>query len=231
MIMKKSIILGMLAAALLSMGLTSCGDDEYTDSKVTYFVDLALKGESTVSTPLNSNYVDAGFTATINGQDASDHVVTTSNVNTAELGPYSVVYTATNDDGYSSTVTRKVYVGDYTPGTVASGSHRTNSKGAVTAYSGYEIPVTTDGNGNYWIEDLLGGYYEQKAGYGSDYAMPGFIKVNSDNSISITKGGVIPGWESDGPYDSIKGHYDPAAKTLTWDLTWQGMVFHVILQF
>lgn len=112
--MKKSIILGMLAASLLSMGLTSCGDDEYTDSKVTYFVDLALKGEPTVSTPLNSNYVDAGFTATINGQDASDHVVTTSNVNTAELGPYSVVYTATNDDGYSSTVTRKVYVGDYT---------------------------------------------------------------------------------------------------------------------
>ena len=229
--MKKSIIFGLLAAAFLSMGLTSCGDDEYTDSKVTYFVDLALKGDPVVSTPLNSNYVDAGFTATINGQDASDHVAASSNVNTAELGPYSVTYTATNDDGYSRTVSRTVYVGDYTPGTVAAGSHRTNAAGAVTSYSGYTIPVTTDGNGNYWIEDLLGGYYEQRAGYGSNYAMPGFIKVNSDNSISITKGGTIPGRASEGPYDKIKGSYDPSAKTMTWDLTWQGMVFHVILQF
>lgn len=229
--MKKSIIFGLLAAAFLSMGLTSCGDDEYTDSKVTYFVDLALKGDPVVSTPLNSNYVDAGFTATINGQDASDHVAAISNVNTAELGPYSVTYTATNDDRYSSTVSRTVYVGDYTPGTVAAGSHRTNAAGTATSYSGYTIPVTTDGNGNYWIEDLLGGYYEQRAGYGSNYAMPGFIKVNSDNSISITKGGTIPGWASEGPYDKIKGSYDPSAKTMTWDLTWQGMVFHVILQF
>lgn len=229
--MKKSIIFGMLAAAFLSMGLTSCGDKEYTDSKVTNFVDLALKGDPVVSTPLNSDYVDEGFTATINGEDASDHVVTSNNVNTAELGPYSVTYTATNDDGYSSSVTRTVYVGDYTPGNMATGSQRTNtSSGAVTAYSGYTIPVTTDGNGNYWVEDLLGGYYEQRAGYGSAFSMPGFLRVNADNTVDLTAGGSIAAWGDS--YDKFEnGVYDPATKTITYDITYAGsLVFHVILQ-
>lgn len=226
--MKKSIIYSMLAAAFLSLGLTSCGDKEYTDSKVTYFVDLALKGDATVSTPLGSNYVDEGFTATINGQDASDHVATSSNVNTSALGPYSVTYTATNDDGYSSSVTRIVYVGDYTPATVAAGSQRTSSG---TAYSGYTIPVCTDGNGNYWVEDLMGGYYEQRQGYGSAYSMPGFLRVNADNTVEITGGGNVAGWGDS--YNKFEnGVYDPAAKTITYDLTYANtLVFHVILQF
>ncbi len=227
--MKKTIIFSMMLG-LLTAGLASCGDKEYTDSKITYFIDLALVGNPVVSTPLGSNYVDAGFTATMNGQDASSRVTTTSDVNTAALGPYSVTYTATNDDGYSSSVTRTVYVGNYTPATVATGTHRTNSAGTVTSYSGYTIDVTTDGNGNYWVEDLFGGYYEQRAGYGSDYSMPGFIHVDSDNSVTLTGGGGVEGW-GDG-YDSFdNGVYDPAANTITYDVVYVGMTFHVILQF
>lgn len=227
--MKKTIIFS-LALGLLTAGFTSCGDKEYTDSKVTYYVDLALVGDNVVSTPLGSDYVDAGFTATLNGEDASSRVRTTSDVNTAALGPYSVTYSATNDDGYSSSVTRTVYVGNYTPATVATGSNRTNSKGTVTSYSGYSIDVTTDGAGSYWVEDLFGGYYEQRAGYGSNYSMPGFLKVNDDNTVSLTGGGGVKGW-GDG-YDSFNnGVFDPAANTITYDVVYAGMTFHVILQF
>lgn len=227
--MRKTIIFSMMLG-LLTAGLASCDDKEYTDSKITYFVELALVGDPVVSTPLGSNYVDAGFTATMNGQDASSHVTMTSDVNTAALGPYSVTYTATNDDGYSSSVTRTVYVGNYTPATVATGTYRANSAGTVTLYSGYAIHVTTDGAGSYWVEDLFGGYYAQRAGYGSAYSMPGFLKVNADNSVSLTGGGGVAGW-GDG-YDSFNnGVYDPAANTITYDVVYVGMTFHVILQF
>ena len=228
--MKKSIIFGMMAA-LLTLGVTSCGDDEKTDSQITYYVDLALVGDDVVSTPLGSNYVDQGFTATINGEDVSDRVKMTSNVNTSVLGPYSVTYSATNDDGYSSSVTRTVYVGNYIAATLATGSKRTNSSsGAVVNYSDLTIPVVTDGNGNYWVEDLMGGYYEKRQGYGSDYSMPGFLRVNADNSVEITGGGNVAGWGDS--YNAFEnGVYDPAAKTITYDLTYAGsLVFHVILQ-
>lgn len=228
--MKKTIIFSMMLG-LLTAGLTSCGDEEYTDSQITYFVKLVLKGEAAVSTPLNSNYVDAGCTVTIDGKDASDRLKMNSTVNTAVLGPYSVTYSATNDDGYSSSISRTVYVGDYIEAIVANGSKRTvTTSGLTTVYSGFTIPVTTDGNGQYWVEDLMGGYYEQRAGYGSNYSMPTFLKVNADNSVSITGGGGVAGWGDS--YDSFdNGVYDPAANTITYDVTYAGqMVFHVILQ-
>lgn len=228
--MRKTIIFSMMLG-LLTAGLTSCGDKEYTDSQITYYIDLQLTGASEISVPLGSSYTDAGFTATVNGEDASSHVQMTSDVNTSELGPYSVTYTATNDDGYSSSVTRTVYVGTPNNASVATGSHRTNSSsGVVVNYSGYSILTLTDGNGQYWVEDLMGGYYEQRAGYGSAYSMPGFLQVNGDNSVSLIRGGGVAGWGDQ--YDSFdNGVYDPAANTITYDVTYAStLVFHVILQ-
>lgn len=228
--MKKTIIFSMMLG-LATLGLTSCGDKEYTDSKVTNFVDLALVGDDVVYTPLGSDYTDAGCTATIGGEDASDRVTMESNVDTSTLGPYSVTYSATNDDGYSASVTRTVYVGTAVGATVADGSYRTNTNsGAVTSYSGYDLTVLTDGNGQYWVSDLMGGYYDQRAGYGSNYAMPGFLQIDSSNNVTIVGGGNVAGWGDS--YDSLEnGVYDPTANTITYDLTYASvLVFHVIIQ-
>ena len=173
-------------------------------------------------------YVDAGCKAEAAGQDVSDKVVTTNPVDTKVIGPYTVTYKATNEDGFSSSANRYVYVGEPLVGTVSPGSYRQNSAGTITKWSGYDIDILTDGNGKYWVEDLLGGYYEQRAGYGSAYSMKGFLQVNADNTVDLVGGGDVAGWGDH--YDDFKdGKYDPATKTISYDVVYAGMDFNVIL--
>jgi len=99
---------------------------------------------------------------------------------------------------------------------------------AQVAWSGYNIDMLTDGNGKYWVEDLMGGYYEQRAGYGSAYAMNGYLQVNADNTVEMVGGGGVPGW-GDAYDDFANGVFDPATNTISYCVTYAGMDFNVIL--
>ena len=88
--------------------------------------------------------------------------------------------------------------------------------------------MLTDGNGKYWTEDLLGGYYYLRAGYGSNYAMEGFLQVNEDNTVDLAGGGFVPGW-GDAYDDFTGGVYDPEANTISYDCVYAGMDFNVVL--
>lgn len=225
--MKKIFLYGLLFFTA-SLGLTSCSKDQHTDTRVTNYIILTINGDEVVYVNAGDTYVDAGCKAEAAGQDVSDKVVTTNPVDTKVIGPYTVTYKATNEDGFSSSANRYVYVGEPLVGTVSPGSYRQNSAGTVTKWSGYDIDMLTDGNGKYWVEDLLGGYYEQRAGYGSAYSMKGFLQVNADNTVDLVGGGDVAGWGDH--YDDFKdGKYDPATKTISYDVVYAGMDFNVIL--
>lgn len=225
--MKKIFLYGLLFFTA-SLGLTSCSKDQHTDTRVTNYIILTINGDEVVYVNAGDTYVDAGCKAEAAGQDVSDKIVTTNPVDTKVIGPYTVTYMATNEDGFSSSANRYVYVGEPLVGTVSPGSYRQNSAGTITKWSGYDIDMLTDGNGKYWVEDLLGGYYEQRAGYGSAYSMKGFLQVNADNTVDLVGGGDVAGWGDH--YDDFKdGKYDPATKTISYDVVYAGMDFNVIL--
>lgn len=225
----KKILLYSLALCLTTFGLTSCNDDEdqYTDSRVTYYVSLEMQGDEVVYVNLGDTYTDAGCKAFSNGEDVSSQVVTSSDVNTSELGVYHVNYKAVNKDGFSSTATRTVYVGTPLTGVVSNGTYRLRGE-TTTPYSGYELFILSNNKDTYFVEDLLGGYYYLRAGYGSGYAMPGYIQVQPDNSVNIVKGGGVPEWGD--AYSKFSGTYDAATNTISMVTTYAGMDFYVILK-
>ncbi len=231
--MKKILFFGF-ALCLSALTLTSCSkDEEHTDTRVTNYINLTINGEAVVYVAANATYTDAGCKAEAAGQDVSDKIVTDNPVDTKNIGPYVVTYKAVNDDGFSSEVYRYVYVGAPVTGSVTTGSFRQtyNSDGspnAQVAWSGFDIDMLTDGNGKYWVEDLMGGYYEQRAGYGDRYSMKGYLKVNADNSVDMVGGGDVVGWGD--AYDDFKnGKYDPTTNTLSYTVVYAGMDFNVIL--
>jgi hypothetical protein len=231
--MKKIFFYG-LALCLSAMTLTSCSSDEdHTDTRVTYYINLTINGDEVVYLDANSTYVDAGCKAEANGQDVSDKIIIDNPVDTKNIGPYVVTYRAVNEDGFASEVYRYVYVGAPLTGTVATGSFRQTynddgSPKAQVAWSGYDIDLLTDGNGKYWVEDLLGGYYEQRAGYGSNYSMKGYLQVNADNTVDLVGGGNVVGWAD--AYDEFKnGKFDPATNTISYTVVYADMDFNVIL--
>ena len=226
--MKKILFYGF-ALCLSVMSLSSCSKDEqHTDTKVTNYINLTINGDEVVYVAANSVYTDAGCKAEAAGQDVSDKIQTTNPVNTSEIGPYVVTYKAVNEDGFASQAYRYVYVGAPVTGSVTTGSFRQTKAGAVVKWDGFDIDMLTDGNGLYWVEDLLGGYYEQRAGYGDRYSMKGFLKVNGDNSVDMVGGGAVVGWND--AYEAFKnGKFDPATNTISYTVVYAEMDFNVIL--
>ena len=226
--MKKILFYGF-ALCLSVMSLTSCSKDEqHTDTRVTNYINLTINGDEVVYVAANSVYTDAGCKAEAAGQDVSDRIQTINPVNTSEIGPYVVTYKAVNEDGFASEAYRYVYVGAPVTGSVTTGSFRQTKDGAVVKWDGFDIDMLTDVNGLYWLEDLLGGYYEQRAGYGDRYSMKGYLQVNADNSVDMVGGGDVVGWQDS--YDDFKnGKFDPATNTISYTVVYAAMDFNVIL--
>ena len=78
------------------------------------------------------------------------------------------------------------------------------------------------------MSDMMGGYYDVRAGYGPRYAMTGYIQLTADNEV-LALSGIVPGWGDS--YDVFyDGSYDPETQTVTYDLDYGGsMQFHIIL--
>src|SRR5689334_15835888 len=138
--MKKVIQLMFLALIIV---LGACNEKEIhnTDtqigqSRVTFFPLLTLKGPKFIAVAKGGTYTDPGYTATEGGQPIQ--ATASPAVNTASPGVYSVVYTATNKDGFSSQAYRIVIVYD-TDATAAaqdlSGNWARTSNGSVATFT------------------------------------------------------------------------------------------------
>ena len=237
--MKKIFLFGLLALGMLA--LSSCNDDndELTDSRLTYYADLQMQGDEFMLVPVGSSFVDPGCTGTLAGEDITSKIMIegADEVDPNAVGFYYITYSAVGSDGYPASVTRTVCVydppvttdisGEYT---VQGGSYRYwFSSGATVAFSGYPVSIDIVVPGIFYISDMMGGYYDQRAGYGSRYAMNGYIRLTNENEI-IALSGLVPGWADS--YDEFyDGSYDPETGTVTYDMDYAGsMQFHIILQ-
>ncbi len=124
--MKYTLMLLLLGiSAFLSCNKHTIRDDGVYvgESKITHYVVLTLQGESIITTVQGAPFDDPGITATEDGADVP--FTTTSNVDINTAGFYSVTYSATNKDGYASSVSRTVIVlpAHETPGLDISGKY------------------------------------------------------------------------------------------------------------
>lgn len=231
--MKKNIFFAMMLA-LVCFVLTSCGDkDSEGLSRFTYYPVLELQGDASMVVAKGTTFQDPGFTATLNGEDVSSQVVVNSNVNTAKSGVYQVVYSIKNSDGITANAKRQVVVLDLNSAVEgfyinqASGTRVYN--GNTVAYGrNFEILIIDNEDGTYDVDDLFGGWYCQRAGYGTNYAMGGTIAIEEDGSV-VCLGSYIPGWgdaldDFSGTFDAATGTFNVVAvyngNTMFFNQTW-----------
>ena len=228
--MKK--ILYSLMSFLITLSFTSCNDETTQDlSVVTHYVTLELNGDELTLVPLGTTYTDEGVIALEGDEDVSSEVIVDNSVNSNNVGIYTVTYSATNKDGFPSSIERTVAVYDPSVNVNIEGSYIVNgartSGTTVSPYSGFSVSLTQIAPGIYEISDYLGGYYEQGRGYGSAYALTGYLKINADNTIEALTG-YVAGWGDS--YTSVEdGIYDAATGEISFDVDYAGMLFAVTL--
>ncbi|MDR0687063.1 MAG: DUF5012 domain-containing protein [Prevotellaceae bacterium] len=204
--------------------LFGCEKETENVSRVTYYCELSLEGNPVELVGLGEAYSEPGWKASENGVDVSDAVTVSGSVNTNEAGLYRLTYSVNNEDGYPKVATRQVVVCNTTPSPLESGlytvSKSSNRNGTTVYGQDFTILIYQVSPGEFYVSDLFGGYYDQRAGYGSDYAMVGYITLESDNSLALGENGV-KGW-GDSLDGLSNGAYDPATKTISWTASYAG---------
>jgi hypothetical protein len=207
----KKIFFYSLALGMMTLGLTSCNDDEdqLTDTRVTHFAELELLGDTWIEMNVGDTFKDPGYKATEGTEDITSKVVVTGSVNTAVGAFYDLVYSVSNKDGFAVSAARTVMVKD--PQNFASAYYGESQYGSRHYYDA-PITISSLGGNAYLISDLLGGFYA----YGRypqylgslDFLLEAVILLNDDNSISLQKYGDWY-WGADVP-TLLDGSYDPA---------------------
>ena len=227
--MKKNIFFAMMLALAAPFVLTSCGDEESEGlSRITYYPTIELEGANPLVVAKGSAYVDPGYVSIMGGQDVSDKVVLTGIPDTNKSGDYTITYTtAKNEDGFGATTTRRVIVADANDAVeglywVSPSSYRLRAGAQVSYGASFPVVVINEGDGTYSADDMLGGWYYYRAGYGVNYAMQGVFTVADDGTVTLLDG-YVPGW-ADGP-DGYTGTFDAATGTFIMNTVYAGMDF------
>lgn len=240
--MKKIFFYSLLAIAAFTMSACS-SDPEYSDSHVEYYPVMTMLGDAFVENPIGQTYNDAGCKASLGTEDYTSKITTTGldeiDVNTP--GIYTITYSAANDKYpvLNAVVTRTVAVCDPTITTDISGTYTLQNgsyrlyNGNTTGFSGYTVKLTKVASGIFSVSDLMGGWYDQRAGYGGKYAMKGYVQLQKDNSLVILSGHVA-GWGDDFNEDAEEngGKYDPETGEIQWAVSYTDypFIFNVILK-
>lgn len=216
----------LMALAVASFTMTSCSDDESEGkSRITYYPTIELKGSDFVVTEKGKSFVDPGYVSIMAGEDVSDKVTVTGNLDINKSGLYTLTYsTAKNSDGFGASAARTVLVADPNDPTEgvfinqASGTRVYN--GNTVAYGrDFRVVVINNGNGTFTVDDLFGGWYCQRAGYGEKYAMGGVIAIDGDGNVSLVQS-KIPGWGDS--LDGLTGTFDAATSTYSLVAVYNG---------
>lgn len=208
--MKKNVLYTMLFA-VVALLVTSCGDKETEGkSRFTYYPTIELEGDTYLVWDKGTPFVDPGYVSTMNGEDVTAEVMVSGTPDVNKSGIYTMTYTTKkNDDGFDASASRTVVVLD--PNSAVEGfyltqpdSYRTYNGNEVAYGNAFEILVIDNGDGTLYVDDLFGGWYCQRAGYGTKYAMGGTISLAADGTVGLISS-FVPGWE-DG-LDDLTGSY------------------------
>jgi len=191
-----------IAILILPLVLILSGCKKSTDniSTFTYYADIVLNGDAVVTLQLGDVYTDAGAKAYENGVEIP--VTTDNSVNVDEPGVYTVDYSATNVDGYSSTKSRIVAV---LPGVADPGAADLSGKYYYIATGRPTTDATIWG-----VTKFAPGFYYSENTYSSALTIAAYIFCLDGVTISI------PEFESAfGPYYG-SGTYDDGTGDLTY---------------
>lgn len=222
--------ISIMAIVLATTAMVSCDKDTEGLTQITYYPVFTMDGPTDYVAEAGVPYVDPGCTATLDGEDVTNGIVvkTSMDMQNPKPGFYTIDYSYVNADGIENSVSRNVIVA--TRDDKASGFYTVNTDSyrdynGMTYFGGYQMLVIGDGNGNYHISDMLGGWYQYRAGYGSDYALTGDITIGTDGDITLVDS-FINGWGDSA--DSLEdGKYDAATGTISWIVTYVNMPFHI----
>jgi hypothetical protein len=208
--MKKNVLYTMLFA-VVALLVTNCGDKETEGkSRFTYYPTIELEGDTYLVWDKGTPFVDPGYVSTMNGEDVTAEVMISGTPDVNKSGIYTMTYTTKkNDDGFDASASRTVVVLD--PNSAVEGfyltqpdSYRTYNGNEVAFGNAFEILVIDNGDGTLYVDDLFGGWYCQRAGYGTKYAMGGTISLAADGTVGLISS-LVPGW-GDG-LDDLTGSY------------------------
>lgn len=197
--------------AVVALLVTSCGDKESEGkSRFTYYPTIELEGDTYLVWDKGTPFVDPGYVSTMNGEDVTAEVMISGTPDVNKSGVYTMTYTTKkNDDGFDASASRTVVVLD--PNSAIEGfyltqpdSYRTYNGNEVAFGNAFEILVIDNGDGTLYVDDLFGGWYCQRAGYGTKYAMGGTISLAADGTVGLISS-LVPGW-GDG-LDDLTGSF------------------------
>jgi uncharacterized lipoprotein YehR (DUF1307 family) len=219
--MKKNILYTMLFA-LVALVMTSCGDKKSEGlSRITYYPSIQLKGDSYLVWEKGVAYEEPGYVSELNGEDVTSQVTVSGAVDVNKSGIYTLTYTTVkNSDGFDASASRTVVVLDSSSAIEGFYMNQATSNRNGTAYGkNFQVLVIDNGDGTISVDDLLGGWYCQRAGYGTKYAMSGVLGVAEDGTLTLIDS-YIPGW-GDG-LDSFEGKFDAATSTINFVCVYAG---------
>lgn len=233
-------IINLLPALALVMGLSACGDESFTDSKVTPIVLMDMAGDATIEVALGATYQDPGCTATYMGKDytAKMEVDGLDAVNTNAPGLYPINYSCTTPDGYTYEAQRVVAVCNpkvkyKAAGTffTAAGTKRVDANGVEQTYAKSVVNVTQLASGLVKVDDLLGGYYQAMKTTGQPTAdavtIQALLLMAEDGTFqpySVKANGAPVQLDafSNATFNAKKGVF-------TWTLTYKGDTYNIVL--
>lgn len=197
--------------AVVALLVTSCGDKETEGkSRFTYYPTIELEGDTYLVWDKGTPFVDPGYVSTMNGEDVTAEVIISGTPDVNKSGIYTMTYTTKkNDDGFDASASRTVVVLD--PNSAVEGfyltqpdSYRTYNGNEVAFGNAFEILIIDNGDGTLYVDDLFGGWYCQRAGYGTKYAMGGTISLAADGTVGLISS-LVPGWGDS--LDDLTGSY------------------------
>ena len=213
--MKKNILYTMLFA-LVALVMTSCGDKKSEGlSRITYYPSIQLKGDPYLVWEKGVVYEEPGYVSELNGEDVSSQVIVSGAVDVNKSGIYTLTYTTIkNEDGFDASASRTVVVLDTSSAIEGFYLNQATSNRNGTAYGkDFQVLVIDNGDGTISVDDLLGGWYAQRAGYGAKYAMSGILGLAEDGTLTLIDS-YVPGW-GDG-LDTFEGKFDAATSTINF---------------
>ena len=233
-------IINLLPALAVVVGLSACGDESFTDSKVTPIVLMDMAGDATIEVALGATYQDPGCTATYMGKDytAKMEVDGLDAVNTNAPGLYPINYSCTTPDGYTYEAQRVVAVCNpkvkyKAAGTffTAAGTKRVDANGVEQTYAKSVVNVTQLASGLVKVDDLLGGYYQAMKATGQPTAdavtIQALLLMDEDGTFqpySVKANGAPVQLDafSNATFNAKKGVF-------TWTLTYKGDTYNIVL--
>ncbi len=159
--------ISVLSLALIAAGglfLTSCGGEDLSTPVI------VLDGDDPYIVELGDTYTDPGFSATDDedGDVSANVTVDDSEVNTEEIGEYSVEYSVTDEAGNVGTATRTVrvvmgkadYLGTYQVHEICDmdGDGVLGEPGVAFEINDYTVTVTSGGDADELLFDNFGAY-------------------------------------------------------------------------